>query len=103
MQIDTADELMVTELLFNAVWKTLDTPQLVALLSCMVPCKEKNAKDENAVRLPRSLEDAVRTLQTFAVSICEVTNVRHLSPCLAHSFVWVWALFHSRSCGGLVG
>ena len=43
VQIDTADELMVTELMFNAVWKTLDTPQLVALLSCMVPCKEKNA------------------------------------------------------------
>lgn len=75
MQIDTADELMVTELLFNAVWKSLDTPQLVALLSCMVPCKEKNAKDEDAVRLPRSLEEAVRTLQSFAASICEVTNV----------------------------
>lgn len=80
VQIDTADELMVTELLFNAVWKTLDTPQLVALLSCMVPCKEKNAKDEDAVRLPRSLEDAVRTLQTFAGSICEVTNVCSLLP-----------------------
>jgi ATP-dependent RNA helicase DOB1 len=75
LQIDTADELMVTELLFNAMWRSLDTPQLVALLSCMVPCTERNSKDEDAVRLPRSLEDAVRMVQQFAISICEVTNV----------------------------
>lgn len=77
MQIDTADELMTTELLFNAVWQGLDTPQLVALLSCLVPCSEKNSQDEDAVRIPKNLEQAVMTLQSFARSICAVTVVRN--------------------------
>lgn len=75
MQIDTADELMTTELMFNAVWQGLETPQLVALLSCLVPCSEKNSQDEDAVRIPKNLEQAVTTLQSFARAICTVTVV----------------------------
>lgn len=75
LQIDTADELMTTELMFNAVWQDLEAPQLVALLSCLVPCTEKNSQDEDAVRIPKILEQAVTTLQTFARSISAITTV----------------------------
>jgi superfamily II RNA helicase len=83
LQIDTADELMTTELMFNAVWKQLSTPQLVALLSCLVPCNEKDGGDE--VRLPLELAGAVATLQEFAGNICAVANVR--IPCSCASSV----------------
>jgi ATP-dependent RNA helicase DOB1 len=77
MQIDTADELMTTELMFNAVWKQLSTAQLVALLSCLVPCTEKD-NTESEVRLPLELAGAVATLQETAGRICAITNVRHV-------------------------
>lgn len=67
---------MTTELMFNAVWQDLETPQLVALLSCLVPCSEKNSQDEDAVRIPRTLEHAVTTLQSFARTISAITTVR---------------------------
>ena len=79
MQIDTADELMSAELMFNAVWQTLDTPQLVALLSCLVECKEKNNRADREPCIPLELATAVQTLQTFAKNICDVTNVRSLA------------------------
>lgn len=66
---------MTTELLFNAVWQDLETPQLVALLSCLVPCMEKNSQDEDAVRIPKNLEQAVMTLQSFARSISAISAV----------------------------
>lgn len=76
MQIDTADELMSAELMFNAVWTSLDTPQLVALLSCLVECKEKNHRAEQDTHIPVDLATAMQTLQSFAKNVCDVTNVR---------------------------
>jgi superfamily II RNA helicase len=71
---------MTTELMFNAVWQDLDTPQLVALLSCLVECKEKDSADgECGVRIPLTLAKAVGVLQNVAGTICEVTNVRDIS------------------------
>ncbi len=37
VQIDTADELLATELMLNGVFTSLDKHQLVALVSCLVP------------------------------------------------------------------
>lgn len=37
LQLDTADELVATELMFNGVYNSLDRHQLVALASCLVP------------------------------------------------------------------
>ena len=69
---------MTTELMFNAVWKQLSTAQLVALLSCLVPCTEKDTMAETEVRLPLELAGAVSTLQEFAGHVCAITNVRSL-------------------------
>ena len=42
-EIDTADELLTTELMFNGVFNGLDKHQLVALASCLIPMGEKSA------------------------------------------------------------
>ena len=36
LQVDTADELLTTELLVNGVFSALDGPKLAALCSCLV-------------------------------------------------------------------
>lgn len=36
-EIDTADELLTTEMMFNGTFNGLDKHQLVALVSCLVP------------------------------------------------------------------
>jgi hypothetical protein len=88
VQIDTADELMTTELMFNAVWKQLSVPQLVALLSCLVQCNEKDESVGRNVLLPLSLAGAMDTLQNFAKNICSITNVcLFISPCSLFVFL----------------
>lgn len=47
-EIDTADELLTTELMFNGTFNNLDKHQLVALVSCLVPVEKSN------VRIPSS-------------------------------------------------
>lgn len=41
-EIDTADELLTTELMFNNTFNNLDKHQLVALVSCLVPVEKSN-------------------------------------------------------------
>lgn len=41
-EIDTADELLTTELMFNGTFNNLDKHQLVALVSCLVPVEKSN-------------------------------------------------------------
>ncbi len=48
-ELDTADELLATELMFNGVFQNLDAHHLVALVSCLVPVE--NTKSE--VRVAR--------------------------------------------------
>ena len=36
-EIDTADELLTTEMMFNGTFNGLDKHQLVSLVSCLVP------------------------------------------------------------------
>ncbi len=43
-ELDTADELLATELMFNGVFQGLDRHHLVALVSCLVPVE--NTKSE---------------------------------------------------------
>lgn len=41
-EIDTADELLTVELMFNGVFSKLDKHQIVALASCLIPLGEKS-------------------------------------------------------------
>ena len=43
-ELDTADELLTTELMFNGVFGGLDKHQLVALVSCLVPVEKSQVR-----------------------------------------------------------
>ena len=43
-EIDTADELLATELMFNGTFNSLDKHQLVALVSTLVPVEKSNVR-----------------------------------------------------------
>ena len=58
-EIDTADELVTTELMFNGVFAELDVHQLVALVACLVPVE----KTQDEVHLSRTLGPALIKLQ----------------------------------------
>jgi ATP-dependent RNA helicase DOB1 len=62
-ELSTADELVVSELMFNGVFNKLEAPVINALLSCMVFGEGK--KDED-VRLPGELAGPFKLLQDTA-------------------------------------
>lgn len=41
-EIDTADELLTTEMMFNGTFNSLDIHKLVALVSCLVPVEQSS-------------------------------------------------------------
>ncbi len=44
LQIDTADELLTTELMFNGMYNSMDVHQLVALVSCLIPSDKSQVR-----------------------------------------------------------
>ncbi|XP_020710480.2 exosome RNA helicase MTR4 [Athalia rosae] len=68
-ELNGADELLMTEMIFNGLFNTLSVPQMVALISCFV-CDEKGAE------LPKSTEELsgpLRQMQDMARRIAKVT------------------------------
>lgn len=70
-EINTADELLVTELIFNGVFNDLTPAQTAALLSCLV-YTEKNNDDPPS--LPHRLAEPFRKLQEAARRIANVSK-----------------------------
>ena len=68
--IDTADELLCAELMFNGVFGSLDKHQLAALVSCLVAEESENSD----VRLMHSLAMPLGQLQQTAMHIAEISN-----------------------------
>ena len=65
--IDTADELLVTELMFNGVFRRVDHHQLVALCSCFVPVEKSKENEEIRERATReALADPLAKLKSAA-------------------------------------
>jgi ATP-dependent RNA helicase DOB1 len=96
--VDTADELLVTELMFNGVFRGLDHHQLVALCSCFVPVEKSKENEDIHDRATRealakplaSLKAAARLVgeaqracgipldadeyeDSFKLTLCEIT------------------------------
>ncbi|MEW5305305.1 MAG: hypothetical protein WDW36_007855 [Sanguina aurantia] len=69
-EIDTADELLVVELMLNGTFSSLDKHQLVALVSCLVPT-EKSAE---VIKIATSMGGALSQLQETARHIAEVSR-----------------------------
>ncbi|XP_038985720.1 DExH-box ATP-dependent RNA helicase DExH10 isoform X2 [Phoenix dactylifera] len=66
--IDTGDELLVTELMFNGTFNDLDHHQVAALVSCFIPCDKSNEQ----IHLRNELAKPLQQLQDSARRIAEI-------------------------------
>ncbi|KAL9227154.1 hypothetical protein vseg_002881 [Gypsophila vaccaria] len=66
--IDTGDELLVTELMFNGTFNDLDHHQVAALASCFVPGDKSNEQ----IQLRAELSKPLQQLQDSARKIAEI-------------------------------
>ncbi|XP_013586713.1 PREDICTED: protein HUA ENHANCER 2 [Brassica oleracea var. oleracea] len=68
--IDTGDELLVTELMFNGTFNDLDHHQVAALASCFIPVDKSNEK----VELRNELNRPLQQLKDNARKIAEIQH-----------------------------
>ncbi|KAH8393685.1 hypothetical protein KR200_009714 [Drosophila serrata] len=69
-ELSSADELLMTEMIFNGVFNELTAPQAVALLSCFV-CDEKSAESPKSAT---ELSGPLRSMQDLARRIAKVST-----------------------------
>lgn len=69
-ELSSADELLMTEMIFNGVFNSLSIPQSVALLSCFV-CDEKSSETPASTE---ELSGPLRLMQDLARRIAKVSN-----------------------------
>ncbi|KAK0200936.1 rRNA-processing arch domain-containing protein [Desarmillaria ectypa] len=69
-EISTGDELLLTELIFNGVFNTLEPEQCAALLSCFV----FDEKSEQQTKLKEELAAPLRVMQEIARRIAKVSK-----------------------------
>lgn len=69
-QIDTGDELLVAELMFDGTFGALDEHELASLLSCMVPVENS----QGCPKLPLRLSNALTRLKQVAGHIHAVST-----------------------------
>lgn len=69
-ELSSADELLITEMIFNGVFGTLTPPQSTALLSCFV-CDEKS---NETPKLSEELSGPLRQMQDLARRIAKVST-----------------------------
>ncbi|GIL80546.1 hypothetical protein Vretimale_16031 [Volvox reticuliferus] len=69
-EIDTADELLASELLLNGTFSSLDSAQLVALASCLIPVE----KSTEEIKLTIQMAGPLGELQAGARYIAEVSR-----------------------------
>ena len=73
-ELNGADELLMTEMMFNGLFNALSVPQMVALISCFV-CDEKSNE------MPKSTEELsgpLRQMQDLARRIAKVSTEANL-------------------------
>ncbi|KAG7669038.1 hypothetical protein Ndes2526A_g00745 [Nannochloris sp. 'desiccata'] len=68
--IDTADELLTSELMFDGTFGSLDKHQLAALVSCLVPVENTNSE----IQLQAPLANALGKLQHTARHIADTST-----------------------------
>ncbi|XP_002066969.2 exosome RNA helicase MTR4 [Drosophila willistoni] len=69
-ELSSADELLMTEMIFNGVFNELTPPQAVALLSCFVCDEKSNESPQSATELSGPL----RSMQDLARRIAKVSS-----------------------------
>lgn len=81
-QIDTGDELLITELMFDGTFGALDEHELASLLSCMVPVENS----QGCPKLPLRLSNALGRLKQVAGHIHTVSTECKLDMELDRTF-----------------
>ncbi|XP_073824166.1 exosome RNA helicase Mtr4 [Musca autumnalis] len=69
-ELSSADELLMTEMIFNGVFNDLTTAQAVSLLSCFV-CDEKSSENPTSAE---ELSGPLRSMQELARRIAKISN-----------------------------
>uniref|UniRef100_A0A1I8QAL3 Helicase ATP-binding domain-containing protein n=1 Tax=Stomoxys calcitrans TaxID=35570 RepID=A0A1I8QAL3_STOCA len=69
-ELSSADELLMTEMIFNGVFNDLTTAQSVSLLSCFV-CDEKSSENPTSAE---ELSGPLRSMQELARRIAKISN-----------------------------
>jgi len=69
-ELSSADELLLTEMMFNGLFNPLNPPQVAAILSCFV-CTEKSTE---MPKLTDSLSGPLRAMQDMARKIAKVSK-----------------------------
>ncbi|KAH8273544.1 hypothetical protein KR018_000071 [Drosophila ironensis] len=69
-ELSSADELLMTEMIFNGVFNELTAPQAVALLSCFV-CDEKSSESPKSAT---ELSGPLRSMQDLARRVARVST-----------------------------
>ncbi|EDV30679.1 uncharacterized protein Dana_GF14920 [Drosophila ananassae] len=69
-ELSSADELLMTEMIFNGVFNELTAPQALALLSCFV-CDEKSTESPKSAT---ELSGPLRSMQDLARRIAKVSS-----------------------------
>jgi len=85
-EINTADELLTTELIFNGVFKNLTSGQCAALLSCLVFSEKGAEGSEDA--LPEHLSQPFHELQTAARHVARIMQDCKLSVDIEEYVTW---------------
>jgi ATP-dependent RNA helicase DOB1 len=101
-EINTADELLVTELVFDGAFNDVDAHQCAAMLSCLVNTEHAADDDPDAQpALPAALQEPFRRVRAAATRVAEASRdakipidvdeyVRSFQPDLME-LVWRWA------------
>jgi len=69
-ELSSADELLLTEMMFNGLFNNMTPPQVAAILSCFV-CSEKSSE---MPKLTDALSGPLRTMQDMARRIAKVSR-----------------------------
>lgn len=69
-ELSAADELLLTEMIFNGIFNSLNAHQCVAILSCFV-CDEKSTEN---VKFSEELSAPLRQMQDLARRIAKISN-----------------------------
>merc|ERR1712179_685567 len=71
-EVGSADEILLTEMVFNGLFTDLSPSQSAAILSCFV-CDEK-CKEEDMPKLTQELSGPLRQMQDMAKQIAKVSK-----------------------------
>ena len=75
-ELDTADELLATELMFNGVFQGLDRHHLVALVSCLVPVENTKSEVRGAAAVLAGQIHSLRAAWAVVVNTLPRVHVR---------------------------